>query len=110
MIIKVNEFINRPDRTVAGVTVRITEVVWSDGMRSWEVSHKASGKSLTRPGDFEVEEEPTDDDIIEMLAETVGHWICVGCGQTYHQSTQTDCILEHMGECDLLEFYRTQTD
>lgn len=104
MIIRVDEFIDHPDREIEGVLVGVQEMIWTDGKRTWEIYHKASRRSLTGPN-FELEEEPTYEQIFNRLKELVGFWICQGCGKSYRNNEESENeIYRHTHECDLWHF------
>ncbi len=57
--------IDRGIRVVAGVEVRVTELVWADGGASFEVHRIDTGDDLTEDGCFD--QPPTDKQIENLL-------------------------------------------
>jgi hypothetical protein len=65
-------------RTVAGVEVRVRELVWNDLGRSFEVHRVDTGEDLTEDGCFDTL--PTDEQIAALLSDHRPDWrICRGC-------------------------------
>lgn len=91
--------IDRGTRTVDGVQVYITEVVWADEARSFEV-HRTDGNDLTEDGCFDAW--PSDAQITALLRTERDLWSCPGCG-TSIDASQADLIVDHVRDCDLVD-------
>ncbi len=102
---KIIREVDRGTRVVTGVDVRITELVWDNGARSFEVHRVDTGEDLTINECFV--DMPTDDQIAILLeehAEPPDWWICRGCGTRFDASSQGDLIAEHvLIFCDLVD-------
>ena len=105
MPIRVAGIKDSTERIVDGVTVRIQEIVWSDGSSTWEVFHQ--DRSISVVDDYTAEE-PTDEEIRFLLRSRIGWWICQGCGQTY-RSYEGDRVKLHIQLCDLWAFWLAQS-
>jgi hypothetical protein len=88
--------IDRGTRTVDGVPVTITEVVWDDDGRSFEVRRADTGADLTTDGCFDAW--PTDAQIVDLLHAAYGLWSCPGC-RTAVDAGQADLIADHVRDC-----------
>ncbi|MEU1811063.1 hypothetical protein [Micromonospora aurantiaca (nom. illeg.)] len=92
--------IDRGTRTVDGIQVQITEVVWADEARSFEVHRTDTGDDLTENGCFDTW--PTDAQITTLLRAGQDLWSCPGCG-TSIDASQADLIIDHVRDCDLVD-------
>ncbi len=92
--------IDRGTRTVNGVQVHITELVWHDEGRSFEVHRTDTGADLTEDGCFDTW--PTDDQIADLLGTAQDLWSCPGCGATVDAS-QADLVADHVRDCDRVD-------
>jgi hypothetical protein len=101
---KIIREIDRGTRVVAGVDVRITELVWDDGARSVDVHRVDTDELLTEDESFD--QMPTDEQIavlLEQQQELIEWWTCRGCGARFDAS-QGDLIAEHvLLFCDLVD-------
>ncbi len=101
-MVRIIDEIEHSTRTVAGIPVRIREVVWEDQGRSFEVHRVDTGEELTVDGCFD--EMPTDEQLGELLADRQPDWwICRGCGARFDASTGADLIVDHVRGCDLVD-------
>lgn len=92
--------IDRGTRTVDGVTVQISELVWDDEGRSFEVHRADTGEDLTVDGCFDVW--PTHEQIADLLYTAHGLWSCPGCGATIDAS-QADLVIDHVRDCNRVD-------
>jgi len=92
--------IDRGTRTVDGVEVQISELVWDDEGRSFEVHRADTGIDLTVDGCFDTW--PTDEQIADLLHTCHGLWSCPGCGATIDAS-QPDLVTDHVRDCDRVD-------
>jgi hypothetical protein len=92
--------IDRGTRTVDNIEVQITELVWDDEGRSFEVRRTDTGADLTEDGCFDTW--PTDEQITERLREHQGDWSCLRCGATI-EGSQGDLITDHIRDCGLTD-------
>ena len=92
--------IDRGTHTVDGIEVHITELVWADEGRSFEVHRTDTGADLTEDGCFDTW--PTDDQITDLLRTAQDLWSCPGCGTTIDAS-QADLIVDHVRDCDRVD-------
>jgi hypothetical protein len=92
--------IDRGTRTVDGVEVQITELVWQDEARSFEVHRTDTGADLTADGCFDTW--PTDAQIADLLRSADDLWSCPGCGATIDAS-QPDLVTDHVRDCDRVD-------
>lgn len=90
---------NRGIRTIDTHQITITELVWTDGGRSFE-AHLADGTDLTEDGCFD--EHPTDAQLRDLLHQRPGCWTCPGC-RRHIDDTQADMIVDHIRDCDLVD-------
>lgn len=86
-------------RVVDGVEVRVTELVWSCGGRSFEVHTTSDGRDLTEDECFAAF--PTDAQLAALLPRREV-WSCEGCGTTIDAS-QADLVVDHVRDCDLVD-------
>ncbi|ROO52763.1 hypothetical protein EDC02_7704 [Micromonospora sp. Llam0] len=91
--------IDRGTRTVDGVQAQITEVVWADEGRNFEVHRTDIGDDLTENGCFDTL--PTDAQITALLRAGRNLWSCPGCG-TSIDASHSDLIVDHVRDCDLV--------
>jgi hypothetical protein len=80
-------------RRVAGVDVRVTELIWDDGGRSFAVHRVDTDDDLTADECFD--QMPTDEQISTLLQQQPGVWTCPGCGAQF-DDTQADLIVDHV--------------
>ncbi|GIF69354.1 hypothetical protein Ais01nite_73890 [Asanoa ishikariensis] len=92
--------IDRGTRIVDGVQVHLTELVWSDQGRSFEVHRTDTGADLTEDGCFDTL--PTDTQIAALLHATQGLWSRPGCGTTI-DAARANMITDHVRDCDLVD-------
>ena len=100
---KIIREIDRGTRVVAGVDVRITELVWDNGGRSFDVHRTDNDAPLTEDESFD--EPPTDQQITVRLEhqEPIEPWVCPGCCAQLDAS-QADLIVDHvLIFCDLVD-------
>jgi hypothetical protein len=93
---KVIRGIDRGTRTINDIEVHLTELVWDDDGRSFEVHHADTGADLTEDGCFDTW--PTDEQIADLLRDHDGNWSCPGCGATVN-SSRGDLITDHIRDC-----------
>jgi len=97
----INE-VDHGSRIVAGVGVRVRELVWDDDGRSFEVHRVDTGDDLTTDECFDTM--PTDAQIAVRLAHRQPDWwICRGCGTRFDARTDGDLIVDHVRGCDLVD-------
>jgi hypothetical protein len=96
---KIIHEVDRGTRLVADVDVRVTELVWDDGARSFEVHRVDTGDDLTEDECFDTT--PTDEQIAIRLDrhKRIEWWTCRGCG-TRVDATQADPVVDHVKVCD----------
>jgi hypothetical protein len=87
-------------RVVAGVQVRMTEVVWSDAGTSFEVHRVDTGTDLTEDECFD--EMPTDDQIAALLAPPAGWFAGPGCGAVFSDE-EGGLYVDHVRDCDRVD-------
>ena len=88
-------------RAVADTEVRITELIWDDGARSFEVHDADTGDDLTPEACFD--QPPTDEQIRTLLPPAPQAWTCPGgCGTTLRAS-DADLIVGHVRDCDRVD-------
>jgi hypothetical protein len=92
--------IDRGTRTVDGVHITITELVWDDEGRSFEVHRTDTGADLTEDGCFDTW--PTDAQITDLLRTAQHLWSCPGCG-TSIDAGQADLVTDHVRDCDRVD-------
>jgi hypothetical protein len=92
--------IGRGTRTVIGIEVQITELVWADEGRSFEVRRTDTGADLTEDGCFDTW--PTEAQITELLRSSEELWSCPGCG-TSIDASQADLVVDHVRDCDRVD-------
>ncbi len=97
---RVTREIDRGTRTVDGVQVQITELVWADEGRSFEVHRTDTGADLTEDGCFDTW--PTDEEITDLLRTARDLWSCPGCG-TSIDASQADLVVDHVRDCDWVD-------
>jgi len=97
---RVIRHIDRGTRVVEGVEVQITELIWDDAGRSFEVHRTDTCADLTADGCFD--SWPTDDQIANMLNDAAKLWSCRGCGATI-DAGQADLIVDHVRDCDRVD-------
>ncbi len=97
---RVTREIDRGTRTVDGVQVQITELVWADEGRSFEVHRTDTGADLTEDGCFDTW--PTDEEITDLLRTVEDLWSCPGCG-TSIDASQADLVVDHVRDCDRVD-------
>ncbi|SRR6266511_4476437 len=97
---KIVSRVDRGTRVVAGVEVRVTEVLWTDAGHSFEVHRVDTGDDLTEAGCFD--DPPTDEQIEDLLDPPVDWWTCPGCG-TSIDASQSDLVVDHVRGCDLVD-------
>jgi len=78
-------------RVVAGVQVRVSELVCSDAGTSFEVHRVDTGTDLTEAQCFD--DMPTDDQIAALLAPPAGWLACPGCGAVFSESTTLKSVV-----------------
>jgi hypothetical protein len=85
----------RGARVIDGVTLQITELIWTDEGRSFAVHRLDSGDDLTVDGWFDLF--PTDVQLADLLDDARDLWRCV-CG---HRFATTDHALidDHLRDC-----------
>ncbi len=88
--------IGRGARTVDGITVTITELIWPNMGRRFQVHRADTGTDLTMDG--HLDGKPGDDDIRELIAEASNLWRCPGCG-TAVDVDDHDLKADHMLGC-----------
>jgi hypothetical protein len=93
---KVLRGIDRGTRTIDDIRVQLTELVWDDGARSFDVRRTDTGVDLTEDGCFDTW--PTDAQIAELLREHDGSWSCPGCGAVIAGS-RGDLVTDHIRDC-----------
>lgn len=106
MVVYAIDIINRGNREIQGVKVRIEEAKWSDDTSTWSVFHIGTGKDLFAL-DTEFNHDPTDDEIVDLLRAQLGWWICQGCGKAY-RAHDKPLVHSHIDTCDLWQFYIKQ--
>jgi hypothetical protein len=87
-------------RVVAGVQVRVTELVWSHGGTSFEVHEVDTGTDLTEAECFD--HMPTDEQIAALLPAPAGWFACRGCGAVFSDD-QGDLYVDHVRDCDRVD-------
>jgi hypothetical protein len=92
--------VDRGTRIVDGVEVQITELVWDDEGRSFEVYRTDTGVDLTENGCFDIW--PTDDQVADLLHTAQDLWSCRGCGATI-DAGQADLVTDHVRDCDRVD-------
>jgi hypothetical protein len=92
--------IGRGTRTVDGIEVQITELVWADEGRSFEVHRTDTGADLTEDGCFDTW--PTDDQITNLPRTAQDLWSCPGCGISI-DAGQADLVVDHVRDCDRVD-------
>jgi hypothetical protein len=97
---KIIKQIVRGTRVVAKVEVRITELMWDDGGRSFEVHRVDTDEDLTEDECFDAP--PTDEQIQNLLDQQPDWWLCPGCG-TRIDDSQADLIVDHVRDCDRVD-------
>jgi hypothetical protein len=85
----------RGARVIDGITLQITELIWTDEGRSFEVHRLDTGEDLTVDGYFDLF--PTDAQLADLLDDTRGLWRCV-CGQRL-PATDRALIDDHLRDC-----------
>jgi hypothetical protein len=90
-------------RVVADIQVRVTELIWHDGARSFEVHRVDTGEDLTENDCSD--QTPTDEQIANLLEqqEPADWWICRGCGARFDAAWQGDLIVDHVRDCDRVD-------
>jgi hypothetical protein len=95
---KIIREIDRGTRVVGDSEVRITELIWNDGGRSFEVHDTGAGDDLTTNGCFD--EIPTDAQLHALLNQQAPRtWTCPGCDRRINES-DADMIIDHVRGCD----------
>ncbi|AXH93606.1 hypothetical protein ACFWDZ_08470 [Micromonospora aurantiaca] len=89
--------IDRGVRTIDGIDLHLTELVWDDGGRSFEVRRTDTDADLTEDGCLDTW--PTDEHLANLLRDHGGAWSCPGCEITI-DSRQPDLIADHIRDCD----------
>ncbi|QGN48004.1 hypothetical protein GKC29_14890 [Micromonospora sp. WMMC415] len=89
--------IDRGARTIDGIDLHLTELVWDDGGRSFEVRRTDTDLDLTEDGCLDTW--PTDEHLANLLRDHAGSWSCLGCGAAIG-GRQTDLITDHVRDCD----------
>jgi hypothetical protein len=97
---RITRDIDRGTRTIDGIEVHLTELVWDDEGRGFEVRRTDTGVDLTQGGCFDTW--PTDDQIADLLHEHHGDWSCPGCGATI-DSRQNDLVTDHLRDCGTID-------
>jgi hypothetical protein len=97
---KIVSRVDRGTRVVAGVEVRVTDLLWTNGGHSFEVHRVDTGVDLTEDGCFD--DPPTDEQIEDLLDPPVDRWTCRGCG-TSIDASQADLVVDHVRDCDLVD-------
>jgi len=92
-------------RMVAGVEVRVTQLVWRDAGTSYEVHRADTGVDLTEADLTEAEcfdQMPTDEQIAALLPPPATWFTCPGCG-TVCNDGEGDLYVDHVRDCDLVD-------
>ena len=84
-------------RVTCGIEVRITELIWDDGGRSFEVHRDSDGEDFTQDGCFDTI--PTDRELTALVTDRTTLWTCRGCGRQIEDS-QADLVADHIQQCD----------
>ena len=87
-------------RMVAGVEVRVTQLVWRDGGTSYEVHRADTGVDLTEAECFD--QMPTDEQIAALLPPPATWFACPGCGTVFNDG-EGDLYVDHVRDCDLVD-------
>ncbi|HZM82164.1 MAG TPA: hypothetical protein VFC19_41120 [Candidatus Limnocylindrales bacterium] len=87
--------IDRGTRTIDNLPVIVTELVWDDAGRSFDV-HFTDGTLLTELESFDAA--PDDAQLLNLLDEHRGLWRCPGC-QTTVTATEQDLVTDHLRDC-----------
>ena len=87
-------------RVVAGVQVRVTELVWSDAGTSFEVHRVDTDTDLTEVECFD--NLPTDEQIAALLPPPAGWFACPGCGAVFSDD-DGDLYVDHVRYCDRVD-------
>ncbi|ROO60328.1 hypothetical protein EDC02_2189 [Micromonospora sp. Llam0] len=87
--------IDRGTRTVDHVEVRLTELIWNDDGRCFEVHRTDTDVDLA---DVCFDTWPTDEQIAVLVREHDGYWSCPGCGAAI-TSSRGDLITDHIRDC-----------
>jgi hypothetical protein len=85
----------RGTRVIDGIALQITELIWSDQGRSFEVYRLDTGQDLTVDGCFD--QQPTNAELLDVLDESRGLWRCA-CGQPI-TATDAELIDDHLRDC-----------
>lgn len=91
--------VERGTRTVDGAQVCVTELVWSDAGRSFQVRRADTAAHIG--GSFD--SWPSDAQIARALHDTAQRWSCLGCRATV-EASQPDLIDDHLIDCIGVEF------
>ena len=83
-------------RTVAGIPVSVRELG-----RRFEVHRIDTGEDLTEDGCFDTM--PTDQEITLLAHRRPDWWMCRGRGSHFDVRTDTDLIVAHVRDCDLVD-------
>jgi hypothetical protein len=89
--------IDRGTRTIDGIDLHLTELVWDDGGRSFEVRRTDTDTDLTEDGCLDTW--PTDEQLANLLHDHTGAWSCPGCSATI-DGGRADLITDHVRDCD----------
>ena len=87
-------------RMVAGVEVRVTQLVWRDAGTSYEVHRVDTGVDLTEAECFD--QMPTDEQIAALLPPPATWFACSGCGTVFNDG-EGDLYVDHVRDCDLVD-------
>jgi hypothetical protein len=100
---RVTREIGRGTRIVSGVEVAITELIWDNDGRSFEVHRTDTGEDLTEDVCFDAL--PSDEQVgvlLDWTANQPGRWVCRGCG-TSIDAADPDMVADHVRDCDLVD-------
>ena len=87
-------------RMVAGVEVRVTQLVWRGGGTSYEVHRVDTGVDLTEAECFD--QMPTDEQIAAPRPPPATWFACPGCGTVFNDG-EGDLYVDHVRDCDLVD-------